>query len=69
MSFPEREGGPSEWTVDGFLHRQYELIIPSVKDRQVFESPARMGPLFPPYRTPLLSVLVMYWAGMGQSNL
>ena len=27
LSFPEREGGPSEWTVDRFLHRPYDLSV------------------------------------------
>jgi hypothetical protein len=28
LSFPEREGGPAVWLVDGFLHRPYDSSLP-----------------------------------------
>ncbi len=45
MSFPEREGGPSGWTVDGFLHRPYDLCCPSRDgcDEQEQPSPGEKG--------------------------
>ena len=61
LSFPEREGRPSVWTVDRFVHRPYDSLLPfwwwvlaptvrvtpSLQGREACEPPTRKRVLSP----------------------
>jgi len=77
LSFPEREGGPSVWTVDRFVHQPYDSLLPfwwwihtptlrvisSLKFREACEPPTRKRVLSPFFRRTGRHLFVVSVAG------